>query len=83
MKAFNNSSQHNFLCPLTRYYGKFTPNTFIFNANLQDFACRVNYISNLHTGGKLSSEEAYQQVEVLWKQLTTAKKTMISLDGDD
>ena len=73
MKGSDRFSKQNFLCPLSDYHGKFAPNTLVFNVSLQDFAHRVGYISSLHTGGKLSSKEAYQQVKKLWKQLKTAK----------
>jgi hypothetical protein len=43
---------------------------------LQEFAQRVSYISGLETGGKLSPEQAYEQVKSLWKQLKKSKKAM-------
>lgn len=57
------------LYPHHRYYGKFTPQALVFNANLQEFATRVSYISNFQTAGKLSPQEAYQQIQVLWEKL--------------
>ncbi|MFZ4639119.1 MAG: DUF7219 family protein [Nodosilinea sp.] len=63
-----------FLCPRSRYYGQFSPQSITFNANLQEFAHRVNYISGLQTGGKLSPEDAYQQIRGLYKQLKRSKK---------
>ncbi len=78
-----------FLYPHNSYYGQFKPEYLVFNANLQEFAqrvnyiCnlqefaqRVNYICNLQTGGKLSPEEAYKQIHILWKQLKYAKKAL-------
>ena len=59
----------NFLYTLRRYHGKFTPEAVVFNANLQEFATRVSYISNLQTNGKLSPEKAYQQINALSEQL--------------
>jgi hypothetical protein len=41
----------------------------VFNANLQEFANRVGYISNLETAGKLSPQESYKQIESLWQEL--------------
>jgi hypothetical protein len=52
------------------------PENLVFNANLQEFAQRVNYICNLETNGKLSPEESYQQIKVLWKQLKRTKKQL-------
>ncbi|AKG21416.1 DUF7219 family protein [Calothrix sp. 336/3] len=70
------TSSSNFLYPRHPYCGKFTPEYLVFNANLQEFAQRVNYISGLQTGGKLSPEEAYGQIKLLWKQLKRTKKEL-------
>lgn len=58
-----------FLCPQSRYHGSCTPRNLLFNANLQEFAHKVSILSALHTGGKLSSQQAYEQIEQLWQQL--------------
>lgn len=63
-----------FLCPRSRYRGELKPEHLVFNANLQEFAQRVSYISALHTGGKLSQEQAYQDIKRLWKQLKRSKQ---------
>jgi hypothetical protein len=65
-----------FLYPRSRYYGKVKPENLVFNANLQEFAQRVNYICNLETAGKLPPEEAYTQIKNLWKQLKRSKKEL-------
>ncbi|WP_198805718.1 hypothetical protein [Leptolyngbya sp. BL0902] len=65
---------HRLLFPKSRYYGEFSPQHLTFNANLQEFANRVNYISCLNTGGKLSSEDAYQQIRGLYQQLKQSKQ---------
>ena len=65
-----------FLYPRSRYYGKFTPENMVFDANLQEFAQRVNYICGLETGGKISPEEAYQQIKRLWQQLEESKQRL-------
>lgn len=69
-------SKDSFLFPRSRYQGQFTPEHLAFNANLQEFAQRVSYISALETGGKLSSDEAYQKIKCLWKQLKRSKKAL-------
>ncbi|MBE9140234.1 hypothetical protein IQ254_24045 [Nodosilinea sp. LEGE 07088] len=77
MTQFNSSSQRdrdNQLYPRSRYYGEFSPQQLTFNANLQEFAHRINYISGLQTGGKLSPDEAYSQIKALYKQLKQSKK---------
>lgn len=62
-----------FFHPQGRYHGKFTPEALAFNANLQEFAQRISIICNLETGGKVSPQEAYQEIKQLWKQLKTSK----------
>lgn len=69
-------SKDSFLYPKSRYYGEFTPEYLAFNANLQEFAQKISYISALQTGGKLAPEQAYKQVKSLWKQLKHSKKAM-------
>jgi hypothetical protein len=70
------TSKNNFLYPQSRYYGMFTPEKLAFNANLQEFSHKISYISALQTGGKLSPEQAYEQVKNLWKQLKQSKKEL-------
>ncbi|NEP59647.1 MAG: hypothetical protein F6K31_21980 [Symploca sp. SIO2G7] len=70
------TDKSNFLYPRSPYYGDFTPENLVFNANLQEFAQQVNYICNLETAGKLQSEEAYQRIKALWKQLKRSKKKL-------
>lgn len=62
-----------FIYPRSSYRGEFTPEKLVFNANLQEFAQRVNVICNLETNGKVSSEKAYQQIKDLWHQLKDSK----------
>jgi hypothetical protein len=45
------------------------PENLVFNANLQEFSQRVSYICDLETNGKLTPNEAVQQLRVLWDQL--------------
>jgi hypothetical protein len=77
MTQFNASNRRdldNFLCPRSRYSGEFSPQQLTFNANLQEFAHRISYISGLQTGGKISPDEAYNQIKSLYKQLKRSKK---------
>ncbi|MDZ8183558.1 MAG: hypothetical protein RMX96_01675 [Nostoc sp. ChiSLP02] len=76
MTHSNPQDKNNFLYPRSRYYGKFQPENLVFNANLQEFAQKISYITCLQTGGKLSTEEAYEQIRVLWKQLKHSKKEL-------
>jgi hypothetical protein len=58
-----------FLYPQNHYYGRWTPEALMFNANLQEFSQRVSYICCLETSGKLPPDEAYQKIASLWQQL--------------
>ncbi|MBW4597562.1 MAG: hypothetical protein KME46_32855 [Brasilonema angustatum HA4187-MV1] len=60
---------HNFISQKYFYRGVFTPQNLMFNANLQEFATRVGYICNLQTIGKISTEDAYKQINELWQQV--------------
>jgi hypothetical protein len=64
---------YDFLFPKSPYYGHITPQNLIFNANLQEFAQKVNYISALETSGKISPQEAFQELEILWEELQSSK----------
>lgn len=64
------------LFPHSRYYGTFTPENLMFNANLQEFSHRVSIICALETGGKISSQEAYLQIAELWQQLEQSRQNI-------
>ena len=66
-----------FLFPKARYRGHFSPEELAFNANLQEFAQRVDFICALETGGKLSAREAYQQIRDLWQALMVSKANLL------
>jgi isopropylmalate/homocitrate/citramalate synthase len=72
----NQVDKNNFLDPRSSYYGQVKPENLVFNANLQEFSQRVNYICNLETNGKLTPEESYNQIKTLWKQLKRTKKQL-------
>ncbi|MBD2342463.1 hypothetical protein H6G64_36800 [Calothrix sp. FACHB-156] len=76
MTESNRILKDNFIYPRSRYYSKITPENLLFNANLQEFSQKVTYISCLETSGKLSPDEAYQQIKNLWKQLKKSKKEL-------
>lgn len=65
-------NDNNFFYPHRPYHGKAQPKNIVFNANLQEFSQKVSYICNLETGGKLNTEEAYQQIKELWKELKSS-----------
>ncbi|BAC08336.1 DUF7219 family protein [Thermosynechococcus vestitus] len=70
-------NKYEFLHPHHRYYGEFTPENFLFDANLQEFATRVSYIASLENSGKLSPQDAYKQIKNLWKELKASKKSLL------
>jgi hypothetical protein len=61
--------KYNFIYQTYSYRGEFTPQNLMFNANLQEFTTRVSYICNLQTIGKISTEDAYKQINELWQQV--------------
>ncbi|HAA29237.1 MAG TPA: hypothetical protein DCE56_17965 [Cyanobacteria bacterium UBA8553] len=63
---------HNFLYRRRRYRGQVKPEALVFNANLQDFAQRISYITDLETAGKISPQEAYYQINGLWEQIRSS-----------
>ncbi|RUS95629.1 hypothetical protein DSM106972_089850 [Dulcicalothrix desertica PCC 7102] len=69
-------NKDDFLYPRSRYYGQVKPENLVFNANLQEFAQKISFICSLETSGKISPEDAYEQVKALWKQLKRAKKEL-------
>lgn len=74
MESKNKRIKDNFIYPRSSYYGEFSPENLAFNANLQEFATRVSFIAGLHTGGKISTPDAYAQVKTLWHDLKRSKK---------
>jgi hypothetical protein len=70
------ASKDSFFSPRSRFYGDFTPQTFVFNANLQEFAHRVGYITALQTSGKLSVEESFAKLQQLWSELEHSKTAL-------
>ncbi|NJO77287.1 MAG: hypothetical protein HC827_01390 [Cyanobacteria bacterium RM1_2_2] len=73
----NRDQKDQFFYPRSRYYGDFKPENLAFNANLQEFAQRVAYICGLETGGRITSEEAYQEIRQLWKQFKRSKSELL------
>lgn len=57
------------LFPCWHYGGVFTPENWLFNCNLQEFAQRVSIVEALHTAGKISTPQAVEQLNFLWEGL--------------
>jgi hypothetical protein len=78
-------TQSNFLTVKYPYHGPLDPNhpeALLFDANLQEFAQKVGYISCLETSGKLPPDIAFQEVEELWKNLKDATESL-GLESSD
>jgi hypothetical protein len=54
-----------------------TPTSLIFHQNLESFAERVGLIVALQSNGKLSQEQAYDQIRTIWKKLGESKKDLL------
>ncbi|MBP5974160.1 hypothetical protein HW132_15770 [Brasilonema sp. CT11] len=76
MEDQNQKDKDDFLYPRGRYHGQFKPENLVFNANLQQFAQKIGYITSLETSGKISPSDAYNQIKALWKQLKRSKKQL-------
>ncbi|MGF1541030.1 MAG: hypothetical protein ACFCU5_11360 [Pleurocapsa sp.] len=80
MSQESENSQNNlndFLYPVSKYYGEFSPSNLAFNANLQEFAQKVSYICSLENNGKIPTEESYERIRQLWKQLQQSKRELL------
>jgi hypothetical protein len=75
--AEQNIQKDQFLYPIGQYRGEFSPAQLAFNANLQEFASRVSLICGLETGGKITGEQAYQEIKQLWQQLKLSKQALL------
>ncbi|MCA6504619.1 MAG: hypothetical protein ACK6CP_18650 [Pseudanabaena sp.] len=76
----SNPDKDRFFNPISNFRGEFSPQNLAFNANLQEFTNRISIICALETGGKISSNEAYQQIKELWIKLDASRQNLL---GDD
>ncbi len=74
--------KNQFLYPRHHYAGEVTPENLVFNANLQEFSQRVDYICALESSGKISSFKAYKKIKFLWKKLKRSKK-QLGISGEN
>ncbi|MBD2414433.1 hypothetical protein FACHB389_08170 [Nostoc calcicola FACHB-389] len=82
MDHYDEIDKNNFIYQRYRYLGKYTPQNFLFNANLQEFSQPVSYLCNLQTIGKISSQECYEEIESLWQKLTLSFQALKNDDKD-
>ena len=73
----DNTPKQNFLHPIRRYRGEFTPGNIAFDANLQEFAQRVAFICALENSGKVAPNAAYEEIKGMWKTLKQSKKNLL------
>jgi hypothetical protein len=76
MYMADQNDKDRFFFPHSSYRGPVHPENLVFNANLQEFAHRINYICNLETAGKLSPVDAYEKISELWQKLEESKKQL-------
>ena len=76
----SNPDKDRFFNPISNFRGEFSPQNLAFNANMQEFTNRISIICALETGGKISSNEAYQQIKDLWIKLDASRQNLL---GDD
>ncbi|MDJ0576858.1 MAG: hypothetical protein QNJ65_17045 [Xenococcaceae cyanobacterium MO_234.B1] len=74
----HSQKKEEFLYPRSKYYGEFSLENLVFDANLQEFAQRISYLCSLENNGKISPEDAYNQIKSLWKQLKHSKKELLN-----
>jgi hypothetical protein len=72
----SNPDKDRFFNPISNFRGEFSPQNLAFNANLQEFTNRISIICALETGGKISSNEAYQQIKDLWIKLDASRQNL-------
>ncbi|NMG58831.1 hypothetical protein E1H12_09910 [Geitlerinema sp. P-1104] len=69
-----NSNLNTFLYPKTS--GKVEPTIAdkVFNAKLQRYAQQAMYLTSLETGGKISLEDCYNTMKVMWQDLERSRE---------
>lgn len=73
MDNLSRTFKDDFLYDISPYHGTLNKDKVVFNTQLQQFAHKAGFIANLHTSGKLTPQEAYLQLESLWRELEVTK----------
>lgn len=58
-----------------------SPERLAFHQNLESFAERVGLIVGLQSNGKMSQDQAYDEIRKLWKSLRTSKDNLLEGNG--
>lgn len=62
----------------SRFYGPdWSPQRVAFHQNLEEFADRVGLLVGLQSNGKVTQEEAFDQIKTLWKTLKLSKNDLL------
>ncbi|MCP9782652.1 hypothetical protein KBY83_04870 [Cyanobium sp. WKJ7-Wakatipu] len=56
-----------------------TPERLMFHQNLESFAERVGLVVGLQSNGKMSQEQAYDEIRRIWNDLKESKDTLLNL----
>ncbi len=65
------------------FHGKdWSPQRAAFHQNLEQFADRIGLIVGLQANGKVSQEEAYEQIKELWKALKVSRTDLLPSNGE-
>ncbi len=57
-----------------------SPERLMFHQNLETFAERVGLIVGLQANGKLSQDQAYDEIKLIWKQLKNSRDELLKPD---
>jgi hypothetical protein len=57
-----------------------SPGRLMFHQNLETFAERVGLIVGLQANGKLSQDQAYDEIKQVWKQLKLSRDELLKRD---
>jgi hypothetical protein len=69
-------AKYQMLNPRSSFSGDFSPANLLMDANLQEFANRTGIICALENGGKISPQDAYEQIKSLWAELSRSKNDL-------
>ncbi len=64
----------NFFYTRIYYFDGLETCNLLLNKNIQEFSEQVDYIAQLQSNGKLSSKEAFEEIDALWQNLKHRKK---------
>ena len=66
------------------FHGKdWSPQRAAFHQNLEQFADRIGLIVGLQANGKVSQEEAYEQIKEQWKTLKISRNDLLPNNNDE